>query len=67
MYENIYSIYSAQGEIKQGKTVYVLDRLTRDVFILNNSSVKKMLEIEDEQDDTRYEMWVESEVEHGNN
>jgi hypothetical protein len=66
MYEKIYSIYSAQGEIKQGKTVYVLDRLTKDVFELNNSSVKKMLEIETEQDETRFDMWVEREVENGN-
>jgi hypothetical protein len=61
MYEKIYSIYSAQGEIKQGKTVYVLDKLTRDVFILNNSTVSKMLEIDNETDITRFEMWVESE------
>lgn len=67
MYEKIYSIYSAQGEIKQGKTVYVLDKLTRDVFILNNSTVSKMLEIDNETDITRFEMWLESEVEHGNN
>lgn len=67
MFEKIYSINGAFSRIREGKTVFVLDKKECEVYILNNCTIEAALQIENETDTTRFEIWIEKEAENGNN
>ena len=66
MFERVYSINGAFNQIREGKTVFVLDKKEREVYTLNDYTVEEALRIENETDTTRFEIWIEKGEENGN-
>ena len=60
MYKDVYR-FLLFDEIKNGKTVYCLDRKMKDVVTINNVSVANALRIikEAEEEPQRFEFWEE--------
>jgi hypothetical protein len=59
-YNTIYH-WRALDEIKQGKTVYILDKGNREVYCLNSMKVESALMMleEAEKEASRFEIWKE--------
>ena len=48
-------------EIRQGRTVYVLDRKLKKVFTVNEASVQDVVTVTESKENNRYEFWYEEE------
>lgn len=66
-YRDFYACW-AMDEVKKGKTVYVLDRQTKTVEVVNEMTVDKAMAVINsaETDFTRYEFWTEEKEEEVN-
>ena len=66
-YRDFYAFW-AIDEVKKGNTVYVLDRQTKTVEVLNEMTVDKAMAVINsaEEDSKRYEFWVEETEENEN-
>lgn len=64
IYMSIYSFHVIE-KIKEGKTVYYLDRKLHDCGTVNRISVEDLIAIikADEQEKQRFEFWIEEETE----
>ena len=67
-YKSIYSFYVID-KIKEGKTVYYVDRKLHDCGIINNISAQEYVTIlkQSEEETTRYDFWIEEEKENPEN
>lgn len=57
-YETVYA-WNVMQELKDGKTVYCLDRMTHEVKNCCEISVRELFEIFADDNDTRYDFWYE--------
>jgi hypothetical protein len=57
-YKKTYS-FMVLNNIKEGKSVYMLDRKARAVLCVNDMCVGDAMEIIDSQDEERFEFWYE--------
>lgn len=54
------SAYWVIDEIREGKTIYVLDRKTQTVSKINSMPIQNVIKItEDKEEKSRYEFWYE--------
>lgn len=58
-----FGAYWVMDEVKKGERVYVLDRQTKAVEVVNEMTVDKAMAVINsaEKDSKRYEFWVEEE------
>lgn len=61
-YKELYS-WRVIETIQDGKQVYCTDREKKEVFLLNTASAGRVLRIINNDENKRYEFWVESEGE----
>lgn len=64
IYTSAYS-WNVRHLLREGKVVYMLDKEQRKVFNVSEMPVGLFMEIEDAEDDNRYEFWYEEEVKQG--
>ncbi len=63
-YNSIYSFYVID-QIKEGKTVYYLDRKLHDCGVVNKTTVEDLTTIlkQCEEEPSRFDFWIEEETE----